>query len=76
MIKCYELTAVFFFWYFGSTCFLQVWDAELAKIAQKWADNCDYSHDANDKRNVPGRYCLCTSVYKVEMSSEDFVDVV
>ncbi|XP_076450620.1 cysteine-rich venom protein LEI1-like isoform X2 [Babylonia areolata] len=31
------------------------WDAELAMIAQKWADNCHIGHDKNKDRNIPGR---------------------
>ncbi|KAF6024377.1 CRISP2 [Bugula neritina] len=31
-----------------------VWDDELAAVAQKWADNCDFKHD--DHRVIPGRF--------------------
>ena len=30
--------------------FLQVWDEELAAVAQRWADQCDRGHDKS--RNV------------------------
>lgn len=31
-----------------------VWDSEVAMVAQKWAENCDISHDENYQRLVPG----------------------
>ncbi|GBO30972.1 CRISP/Allergen/PR-1, partial [Araneus ventricosus] len=30
-----------------------VWDDELAAIAQKWAENCDFNHDCDECRVVP-----------------------
>ena len=35
---------------------LQVWDDEIAAIAQRWADNCDFNHDKY--RTIPGRFSL------------------
>ncbi|GBO22521.1 Venom allergen 5, partial [Araneus ventricosus] len=29
-----------------------VWDEELAAIAQKWAENCDFNHDCDECRTV------------------------
>ncbi|GBL70033.1 CRISP/Allergen/PR-1, partial [Araneus ventricosus] len=29
-----------------------VWDDELAAVAQKWAENCDFNHDCNECRAV------------------------
>ncbi|XP_067930719.1 cysteine-rich venom protein-like [Watersipora subatra] len=34
-----------------------VWDSELASLAQKWADNCEFDHD-NKRRNIPGRFTV------------------
>ncbi|XP_067938980.1 cysteine-rich secretory protein 2-like [Watersipora subatra] len=33
-----------------------VWDDEIASIAQRWADNCDFNHDKY--RTIPGRFSL------------------
>ena len=30
----------------------QTWDEELATIAQRWADQCNFDHDCNDCRRV------------------------
>lgn len=35
---------------------LMVWDDEIARIAQKWADGCKYSHDK--VRLIPGQFWL------------------
>ncbi|GLH00456.1 Venom allergen 3, partial [Gryllus bimaculatus] len=32
----------------------QAWDEEVASVAQRWADQCNYSHDSC--RNVPDTY--------------------
>ncbi|XP_070198751.1 cysteine-rich venom protein triflin-like [Littorina saxatilis] len=32
------------------------WDKEVAMLAQKWADNCDFKHDGNTARWIPGRF--------------------
>lgn len=34
------------------------WDAEAAYIAQKWAENCLFSHDSGYNRRIPGRFSL------------------
>ncbi|GFX04257.1 hypothetical protein TNCV_3974061 [Trichonephila clavipes] len=46
-----------------------VWDDELAKVAQKWADHCVYKHDCNECRAVAqlssigsGRLCYDFSI--------------
>ena len=33
-----------------------MWDDEIAKIAQRWTDNCDFAHDA--VRLIPGRFSV------------------
>jgi len=35
-----------------------VWDDELGMLARKWAENCDYRHEDNIKRFVPGTISL------------------
>uniref|UniRef100_K1S4G8 Substrate-specific endoprotease Tex31 n=1 Tax=Magallana gigas TaxID=29159 RepID=K1S4G8_MAGGI len=35
-----------------------VWDPEVAKIAQRWAENCKTEHDGNRERFIPGRFTL------------------
>jgi len=37
-------------------CSLKVWDDEIAEIAQRWADNCQFEHDA--MRRIPGKFSL------------------
>ncbi|GBM32404.1 Venom allergen 5 [Araneus ventricosus] len=32
-----------------------VWDDELAAIAQKWTDNCEYKHDCTDGCRMVGK---------------------
>lgn len=34
-----------------------MWDDEIAAIAEKWADNCDYKHDSG-LRSIPGRFSV------------------
>ncbi|XP_014774224.1 cysteine-rich venom protein pseudecin [Octopus bimaculoides] len=38
--------------------FKMYWDNELAYVAQKWADNCEYKHDENSKRSIPLKYSV------------------
>jgi len=35
---------------------LMEWDDEVAAIAQRWTDNCDFAHDA--VRTIPGRFSV------------------
>lgn len=35
-----------------------VWDPEVAKIAQRWAENCKTEHDENRERFIPGEFKL------------------
>lgn len=35
-----------------------VWDPEVAKIAQRWAENCKTEHDGNRERFIPGEFKL------------------
>ncbi|ESO95277.1 hypothetical protein LOTGIDRAFT_160396 [Lottia gigantea] len=32
------------------------WNNEIAKVAQKWAENCDFVHDSGSARAIPARY--------------------
>ncbi|XP_062575298.1 cysteine-rich venom protein-like [Saccostrea cucullata] len=32
------------------------WDDDVALVAQKWAENCVFSHDGNYQRYIPGRF--------------------
>ena len=34
----------------------QVWDEEVAALAQRWAENCEFSHDS--ARVIPGKFSL------------------
>ncbi|XP_036363357.1 uncharacterized protein LOC115217114 isoform X1 [Octopus sinensis] len=34
------------------------WDNDLAYVAQKWADNCEFDHDKGNKRRVPGKFSV------------------
>ncbi|CAI9730330.1 uncharacterized protein LOC115217114 isoform X4 [Octopus vulgaris] len=34
------------------------WDDDLAYVAQKWADNCEFDHDKGNKRRVPGKFSV------------------
>lgn len=34
----------------------QVWDNEVANLAQRWADNCKFAHDKI--RSIPGRFAV------------------
>ncbi|ESO95280.1 hypothetical protein LOTGIDRAFT_66241, partial [Lottia gigantea] len=34
------------------------WNNEIANIAQKWAENCDFHHDSPVARKIPGRYAV------------------
>lgn len=38
--------------------FKMYWDNELAYVAQKWADNCQYEHDEDSKRSIPLKYSV------------------
>lgn len=41
----------------------QVWDDELAALAERWADNCEYKHDL--RRAIPGRFSVGKRVHRV-----------
>jgi hypothetical protein len=41
------------------SCFDQVWHEELARIAQRWSDQCQASHD---KCRKVGEYLLMTFI--------------
>uniref|UniRef100_T1IJJ5 Cysteine-rich venom protein n=1 Tax=Strigamia maritima TaxID=126957 RepID=T1IJJ5_STRMM len=43
----YDALCKLFVLYFKSPKGFQVWDAELATIAQRWADQCIFNHDKN-----------------------------
>ncbi|XP_033760165.1 cysteine-rich venom protein ophanin-like isoform X2 [Pecten maximus] len=34
------------------------WDDEVAMIAQKWAENCQFGHDDSYSRYIPGRFTV------------------
>ncbi|XP_052827612.1 cysteine-rich secretory protein 3-like isoform X2 [Octopus bimaculoides] len=36
----------------------QYWDDDLAFVAQKWADNCDFNHDKGKQRRIPGKFSV------------------
>ncbi|XP_063420292.1 cysteine-rich venom protein pseudechetoxin-like isoform X1 [Mytilus trossulus] len=39
------------------------WDAEIAYIAQKWAENCETVHDGGMKRRIPGRFRMGQNLF-------------
>lgn len=32
------------------------WDEELSMLAKKWAENCEFTHEPNYQRRIPGKY--------------------
>ncbi|XP_064629170.1 serotriflin-like [Lineus longissimus] len=48
------------------------WDSELAMIAQKWADNCDYKHDSSDQRNIPKRMSVGQNIAMDTYAKKDW----
>ena len=56
MITIYTTIDTPYVFNFHKTILFQVWDEELALMAQKWAGNCQNFHDANANRVIPGKY--------------------
>ncbi|ESO95282.1 hypothetical protein LOTGIDRAFT_232000 [Lottia gigantea] len=51
------------------------WNNEIANIAQKWAENCDFHHDSRDARNIPGRYAVGQNIATDEVSFEAAINL-
>ncbi|XP_074657886.1 cysteine-rich secretory protein 3-like [Tubulanus polymorphus] len=49
------------------------WNDEIAAVAQKWADNCEFRHDKNFNRNIPGRLTLGQNIALGQKSWEDAI---
>ena len=48
----------------GNFSFRKFWDEELAKVAQAWADQCNFEHDCNQCRRV-GKSIQFSSNFKL-----------
>ncbi|GBL94642.1 CRISP/Allergen/PR-1, partial [Araneus ventricosus] len=46
-----------------------VWDDELASIAQKWANQCEFKHDCPDCRKVE-RFSVGQNLYTISSTGE------
>ncbi|KAF8764876.1 CRISP/Allergen/PR-1 like protein [Argiope bruennichi] len=62
-----------------------VWDDELAAIAQKWAENCEFDHDCDECRDVPNfgvgqnlaiQYASCSNCKEDDITKPKWADAV
>lgn len=44
------------------------WNEDLAYVAQKWAENCEFAHDANNNRRIPGVFSVGQNAAKQQTS--------